>query len=35
MSDGPDELARAAFPARHLQADDHGGHRQRVRERLL
>lgn len=33
MSDRPDELAEAAFPA--PEADDHAGHRQRVRERFL
>ena len=35
MSDRPDELAEAAFPAPHMEADDHAGHRQRVRERFL
>ena len=42
MTDGPDELAEAAFPApspgddsHRPQADDRAGHRQRVRERFL
>jgi DNA repair protein RadC len=35
MNDRPDELAEAAFPAPHMEADDHAGHRQRVRERFL
>ncbi|UYO00608.1 MAG: DNA repair protein RadC [Devosia sp.] len=33
MSNGPDEFAEASFPA--PEADDHAGHRQRVRERFL
>ena len=45
MSDRPDELAEAPFPApqpgddsrtgNRAEADDHAGHRQRVRERFL
>jgi len=35
MSDRPDELAEAPFPAPRPEADDHAGHRQRVRERFL
>ena len=35
MSDRPDELAEAAFPSLHMEADDHAGHRQRVREQFL
>ena len=35
MSDRPDELAEAPFPAPQPEADDHAGHRQRVRERFL
>ena len=34
MSDRPDEFAEAAFPA-PAAANDHAGHRQRVRERFL
>ena len=34
MSDRPDELSEASFPA-PSPADDHAGHRQRVRERFL
>lgn len=34
MSDRPDELSEASFPA-PLPIDDHAGHRQRVRERFL
>ncbi|MGB3335542.1 MAG: DNA repair protein RadC [Devosia sp.] len=35
MSDRPDELAEALFPAPQPEPDDHAGHRQRVRERFL
>ena len=35
MSDRPDELAEASFPALVADVDDHAGHRQRVRERFL
>jgi DNA repair protein RadC len=35
MGDRPDELAEAAYPAPTPDADDHSGHRQRVRERFL
>ena len=35
MSEGPDELAEATFPAPAPVANDHAGHRQRVRERFL
>jgi DNA repair protein RadC len=35
MSERPDELAEALFPAPMPDADDHAGHRQRVRERFL
>ncbi|WP_240229550.1 RadC family protein [Devosia lacusdianchii] len=35
MSDWPDEFAEAAVPAPRTEADDHAGHRQRVRERFL
>ncbi|MEO9297436.1 RadC family protein [Devosia alba] len=35
MSDRPDELAEAGFPAPDTGVDDHAGHRQRVRERFL
>ena len=33
--DRRDELAEASYPAPAPQADDHAGHRQRVRERFL
>ena len=35
MSDRPDELAEASFPEPRPEADDHAGHRQRVRTRFL
>lgn len=35
MSDRPDELAEAAFPAPHMEADDYAYNRQRVRETCL
>lgn len=35
MGDRPDELAEAAFPAPTHDADDHAGHRQRVRDRFV
>lgn len=35
MTDRPDELAEAAYPAPQPKIDDHAGHRRRVRERFL
>lgn len=35
MTDRRDELAEAPYPAPRADADDHAGHRQRVRERFL
>lgn len=35
MTDRPDELAEAAYPAPKPKIDDHAGHRRRVRERFL
>lgn len=35
MSEGPDELFEAPFPAPTPPPSDHAGHRQRVRERFL
>ncbi|GLQ09080.1 UPF0758 protein [Devosia yakushimensis] len=35
MTDRPDELAEAAYPSPVPAANDHAGHRQRVRERFL
>lgn len=35
MSERPDEFAEATFPAPQADADDHAGHRRRVRERFL
>jgi DNA repair protein RadC len=35
MAQPPDELAEAPWPAPRKEADDHAGHRRRVRERFL